>query len=121
MPNTCKPNVLTMSPGQAKKFLEAQDRPTLVQFAADWCGFCEESKPELEATSAALCDRVRVVRVNVDKAPKLADKFGVNELPDFVVMHKGKVVARVKGYADRKTLLGAVGKALRAQKKSSRR
>jgi thioredoxin-like negative regulator of GroEL len=105
-----------MTAGQAKKFLEAQDKPTLVQFAADWCEFCEASKPEVEAASAALCDRARVVRVNVDKAPQLADKFGVNALPDFVVMHRGKVVARIKGYADRKTLLRAVSKALQARK-----
>jgi thioredoxin-like negative regulator of GroEL len=106
-----------MTAGQAKKFLEAQDKPTLVQFAADWCEFCEASKPEVEATSAALCDRARVVRVNVDKAPQLADKFGVNALPDFVVMHRGKVVARIKGYADRKTLLNAVAKALKGRKR----
>jgi thioredoxin-like negative regulator of GroEL len=106
-----------MTAGQAKKFLEAQDKPTLVQFAADWCEFCEASKPEVEAASAALCDRARVVRVNVDKAPQLADKFGVNALPDFVVMHRGKVVARIKGYADRKTLLRAVSKALQARKR----
>jgi thioredoxin-like negative regulator of GroEL len=110
-----------MTPGQAKQFLEAQDKPTLVQFAADWCDFCEASKPELSAASASLCSQARVVRVNVDKAPKLADKFGVNELPDFVVMHKGKVVARIKGYADRKTLLKAVAKALKAQKKTVKR
>jgi thioredoxin-like negative regulator of GroEL len=115
--NSCRPNVLKMTAGQAKKFLEAQDKPTLVQFAADWCEFCEASKPEVEATSAALCDRARVVRVNVDKAPQLADKFGVNALPDFVVMHRGKVVARIKGYADRKTLLNAVAKALKGRKR----
>lgn len=115
--NSCKPNVLQMTAGQAKRFLEAQDKPTLVQFAADWCEFCQASKPEVEATSAALCDQARVVRVNVDKAPQLADKFGVNALPDFVVMHKGRVVARIKGYADRKTLLKAVTKALRRKSK----
>jgi thioredoxin-like negative regulator of GroEL len=115
--NSCRPNVLQMTAGQAKRFLEAQDKPTLVQFAADWCEFCQASKPEVEATSAALCDRARVVRVNVDKAPQLADKFGVNALPDFVVMHKGRVVARIKGYADRKTLLKAVAKALKTHRK----
>ena len=113
---TCKPNVLQMTAKEAKRYLEASDKPTLVQFAADWCGYCEASKPAVSQASQVLCDRARVVRVNVDKAPQLADKFGVNELPDFVVMHKGKIIARVKGQADAKTLIAAVNKALRQKK-----
>jgi thioredoxin-like negative regulator of GroEL len=117
MAQTCKPNVLQMTAGEAKRFLEASDKPTLVQFAADWCGYCEASKPAVAQASQVLCDRARVVRVNVDKAPKLADRFKVEELPDFVVMHKGKIVARVKGQADAKTLIAAVNKAFQAKRR----
>ena len=113
----CKPNVLQMTASEAKRYLEALDKPTLVQFAADWCGYCEASKPEVSKASQVLCNRARVVRVNVDKAPQLADKFKVDALPDFVVMHKGKIVARVRGQADHKTLVAAVNKALRAKNK----
>lgn len=116
MPNVCKPNVMTMTAREAKRFLEAQDKPTLVQFAADWCGYCEASKPEVSKASQELCDTARVVRVNVDKAPQLANKFGVDALPDFVVMSKGRVIARIKGYADHKTLVAAVKKALRMRR-----
>lgn len=113
----CKPNVLQMTAGEAKRYLEALDKPTLVQFAADWCGYCEASKPEVSKASQVLCDRARVVRVNVDKAPQLANKFKVDALPDFVVMHRGRIVARVKGYADHATLVKAVNKALRQKRK----
>lgn len=109
---SCKPNVLQMTAGEARRYLAAQDKPTLVQFAADWCGFCEASKPEVARASQELCGSARVVRVNVDKSSKLADAFKVNDLPDFVVLSKGKIVARVKGYADHKTLVKAVRKAL---------
>lgn len=117
MTNTCKPNVLQMTAGQAKKYLEAQDKPTLVQFTADWCGYCEATKPETSKASQVLCDRARVVRVDVDKAPQLADRFKVEALPDSVVLYKGKIIARVKGQADSKTLVAAVAKALKKAKK----
>lgn len=113
----CKPNVLQMTAGQAKRYLEALDKPTLVQFAADWCEHCEASKPELSAASQMLCERARVVRINVDKAPKLADKFKVDALPDFVVLHRGRVVARIKGATDRATLVRAVNKALKQRRR----
>lgn len=112
----CKPNVLQMTAGEAKRYLQALDKPTLVQFAADWCGYCEASKPEVSKASQELCGAARVVRVNVDKSPKLANSFKVNDLPDFVVLSKGKIVARVKGYADHKTLVAAVRKALKGKR-----
>lgn len=124
MAQSCRPNVMKMTAGDAKRFLEAQDKPTLVQFAADWCGHCQDSKPEVAAASAELCDSARVVRVNVDKAPQLADKFKVNELPDFVIMSKGKIVARIKGSQDRRVLVAAVRrvqKALAARRARGRR
>ncbi|MGD9494678.1 MAG: thioredoxin [Armatimonadota bacterium] len=71
--------------------------PVLVDFTADWCPPCRMLHPTLEKIADEYAGRLRVVQVNVDQAPGLANKYGVRSIPALFVISEGKVVAEAVG------------------------
>lgn len=58
----------------------------LVDFYADWCGPCRMLSPILEGLS----DDINIVKLNVDTAPIVAQKFGIMSIPTIIVFKDGK-------------------------------
>ena len=73
------------------------DIPVLVDFFAVWCGPCKMMQPILEDTARQMGDRVKIVKVDVDRNPLAASKFQVRGVPTLILFHKGKVVWRQSG------------------------
>jgi thioredoxin 2 len=73
--------------------------PVLVDLWATWCGPCRAVSPALERLAAAFAGRVKLVRVDVDAAPQLARRFGVQAVPTLLVLDRGEVVTRQAGAA----------------------
>jgi len=71
--------------------------PVLVDFFAVWCGPCKMMQPILEDTARQMGDRVKIVKVDVDRNPLAASKFQVRGVPTLILFHKGKVVWRQSG------------------------
>lgn len=71
--------------------------PVLVDFYADWCGPCQTQTPILESLAATQGDRVKVVKVDVDKDPGLAQQFGVRSIPTLVLFQQGEAIATGTG------------------------
>lgn len=71
--------------------------PVLVDFYADWCGPCQTQTPILESLAANQGNRVKVVKVDVDKNPGLAQQFGVRSIPTLVLFQQGNAVATGTG------------------------
>ena len=65
--------------------------PVLVDFFADWCGPCKRVAPVVEALADELKGRAKVVKLNVEEAPKTADKYGVMSIPTFIVFKNGQL------------------------------
>lgn len=78
--------------------------PVLLEFGAEWCGPCKVTAPELLALSQELAGKLKVVTVDIDKAPLLARQFGVQSVPAFVVIHQGRPVGGRVGAMNRKQL-----------------
>lgn len=55
--------------------------PVLVDFFADWCMPCKMFAPTLEEVAANYEKKLKVVKVNVDQAPTLAQKYRVMSIP----------------------------------------
>ena len=70
-------------------------KPILVDFWAPWCGYCRRIAPAVEALADELDGRIRVAGVNVDDAPDVAARFGVNTIPTLLLFKNGEVIGSV--------------------------
>lgn len=64
----------------------------LVDFWAAWCGPCRVVAPVLEDLAADWAGRLKIVKVDVDKAPRLAARFGVQSIPLLMLFRDGQPV-----------------------------
>jgi thioredoxin 2 len=73
--------------------------PVLLDLWATWCGPCRMVSPALERLAQAYAGRIKLVKVDVDRAPGLSRRFEVRAVPTLVVLDRGRVVARQSGAA----------------------
>lgn len=71
--------------------------PVLVDFWAPWCAPCRVVSPLVERLAEERPGQLKVVKVNSDTAPTLAQRFGIRGIPTLVLLDHGKEVARVTG------------------------
>src|SRR3954447_9410575 len=69
----------------------------VVDLWAPWCGPCRFVSPILEQLAADFPGRLKVVKVNVDENPVLAQQFDARSIPTMVVLQGGRVVDRIVG------------------------
>ena len=84
---------------------------TLVDLWAPWCGYCRRIAPAVEALADELDGRIRVAGVNVDDAPDVAARFGVNTIPYLVIFKDGKKVNEFVGMRQANVLIDALSAA----------
>ncbi len=70
--------------------------PVLADFYADWCGPCKMLRPALDAIAAERTD-VKVVAVNIDENPDLADEFDISSIPCVILFKNGAEADRSIG------------------------
>jgi thiol-disulfide isomerase/thioredoxin len=63
-----------------------QSGPVLVKVGAEWCDECKELKPVLNELAAEYEGKATIVSLDTDQSPKLADYFGVVNIPDSFVI-----------------------------------
>jgi thioredoxin 1/putative thioredoxin len=78
--------------------------PVLLEFGAEWCGPCKTVAPELEAIAQELSGKAKVVTVDIDKSPLIAQQMGVQSVPTFVVFHEGRPIDGKVGVLRRQQL-----------------
>jgi len=83
-----------------------QNKPVLVDFFADWCGPCQTMSPILKQVKDEFGERVKIIKINVDKNPALASSFKVRGVPTFVMFKNGKQVWRKSGILSKRDLIG---------------
>jgi thioredoxin 1 len=63
---------------------------TLIYFSATWCGPCRRTAPLIEELAAEFSGRIKVAKVDVDQAPGLARRYGINSLPCLMLFKDGR-------------------------------
>ena len=80
------------------------DRPVLVDFWAPWCGPCRLVAPLMDWAVSTYCDRLMVVKMEVDPNPVTRDQYKVQGIPSLLVFRGGEVIARHEGALSQKQL-----------------
>lgn len=71
--------------------------PVLIEFSAVWCAPCKQIEPDVIALAHELEGKAKVVKIDVDKSPMLAQEMQIKSVPTFMVVKGGRVVAGQPG------------------------
>jgi thioredoxin 1 len=72
-------------------------RPVLVDFYATWCGPCRFMTPILERVAKKYKKDLKVVRLDIDKNPRISEQMNITGVPMFVIYKNGKPVETAVG------------------------
>lgn len=103
LPKPARRTVLHADGGTFEEAVLQSPEPVLVDFYANWCGPCKRLAPVLEEVAVER-PRGRVVKVDIERSPELAARYGVKSLPSLLVFKDGRVVSRRSGVADKARL-----------------
>lgn len=71
--------------------------PVLVDFFAEWCGPCKAQSPILKEIASELGEKVKVIKIDVDRNPEIAMKFHIQGVPTLMVFKNGRQMFRQSG------------------------
>jgi len=77
----------------------------LVDFWAEWCGPCKMIAPILDEIAEEHGDNVTVVKVNVDDASDIAQRYQVMSIPTLIIFDKGEVAKKMVGASGKSKII----------------
>ena len=88
------------------------NKPVVVDFYATWCGPCKAQTPVLEEVSRHFGEKARILKIDVDKNPHVAQRFQISSVPTLMVFNMGQTVYRQSGVHTYDQLLKIIGSQL---------
>ena len=86
------------------------EKPTLVDFYADWCAPCKAMNPILKSVKSKMGDQIKILKINIDKNQAVANKFNVRGIPTFILFQSNEIKWRKSGLLEGNTLLEVLKK-----------
>jgi thioredoxin len=80
------------------------DLPVLVEFSAEWCQPCKAIAPEVEAFAREAAGKAKVVKIDIDKSPTIAQQLRIQSVPTFMVIAEGRIQDAVVGAIGKKKM-----------------
>ena len=88
------------------------EKPVLVDFHAEWCGPCKMMAPELKRYAETNKEKVRVLKIDIDKNQSTASHFNIQGVPTLILFKKGKILWRQSGAMSAQQISSAVNSKL---------
>ncbi|XXT24721.1 thioredoxin [Sorangium sp. So ce429] len=89
--------------------IKSSGEPVLVDFGATWCGPCRQLAPIVEGIAKDYQGKVKVLAVDIDDAPKTAQKLGVRSVPTLILFKGGAKADQLVGLASRDRIVKHFG------------
>ncbi len=83
--------------------------PVLVDFSAEWCAPCRMMPPILKQVKSHFGDRIRIITVDVDRNPVVAQKYGIRSVPTLILFKNGQILWRAPGAIPANQLIPVLG------------
>jgi thioredoxin 1 len=85
------------------------EQPVIVDFWAEWCGPCHAVAPVLDKIADERASELRLVKVNIDEEPELAQRYGIMSIPTIVLFRNGEPAAAAVGAQPKSMLEKSLG------------
>jgi thioredoxin 1 len=84
-----------------KKFQDLinSEKPTLIDFYAEWCQPCQMMKPILAELKKKIGDTASVIKIDTEKNRELSGQLNIMSIPTLMIYHKGELKWRHSGMA----------------------
>ncbi len=81
------------------------NKPTVVDFWAEWCGPCKQIGPVLEEISDEMKDQVIIAKHNIDQEPNTPTKYGIKGIPTMLLFKGGELKATKVGATTKSNII----------------
>jgi len=82
------------------------ETPVLIDFSAEWCGPCKALAPILKQVAKATTGKAKIIKIDVDKNPEIAQQLSIRGVPTMIIYKQGKQLWRQSGVIQANELIG---------------
>lgn len=88
-------NVLEVTDDNFENEVCKEDKLTLVDFWATWCGPCRKLSPVIDELAQEFDGKVKFVKIKADENMQTAQKYSISGVPCLLIFKNGEPVERI--------------------------